>query len=139
MTNDAEDATGALQELLVAGGELDEAEKDRRRGRAPSRRGAFTPAPVWPDAAADLGAAGTERVALRLRLKNLEPKEEGRSSVWEIGYAATSGRVRRAKNEASEPRDLTGACSGGKFVVSRSGEVYDAVAGGPNRKFRIYS
>ena len=52
MTNDTEDATGALQELLVAGGELDEAEKDRRRGRAPSRRGAFTPAPVWPDAAA---------------------------------------------------------------------------------------
>ena len=34
-----------------------------------------------PDAAADLGAAGADRVALRLRLQNLEPKEEGRSSV----------------------------------------------------------
>jgi len=31
--------TGALQELLVPGGELDEAEKDRRQGRAPSQRG----------------------------------------------------------------------------------------------------
>ena len=48
---------------------------------AAAGRGASTPTPVWPDAAADLGAAGAERVALRLRLQNLEPKEEGRSSV----------------------------------------------------------
>jgi hypothetical protein len=31
-------------------------------------------AAVWPDAAADLGSAGAERVALRLRLQNLEPR-----------------------------------------------------------------
>ena len=33
------------------------------------------------DAAADLSAAGAERVALRLRLQNVRPREEGRSSV----------------------------------------------------------
>ena len=32
---------------------------------------------LWPDAAADLGSAGAERIALRLRLQNLEPR--GRS------------------------------------------------------------
>jgi hypothetical protein len=35
---------------------------------------------VWPDASADLCAAGAERVALRLRLQNLGSRE-GRSSV----------------------------------------------------------
>jgi hypothetical protein len=44
-------------------------------------RGASVPAPVWPDAAADLCAATAERVALRLRLQNLWPREEDRSSV----------------------------------------------------------
>ena len=39
------------------------------------------------------------------------------------------------KNQPSEHRDLAGACSGGKFVVSRAGEAYDARARGPNRKF----
>ena len=48
---------------------------------AAAGRGASTPTPVWPDAAADLGATGAERVAHRLRLQNLEPKEKGRSSV----------------------------------------------------------
>ena len=41
------------------------------------------------------------------------------------------------KNELSEPRDLAGACSGGNFVVSRTGEAYDVRAKGPNRKFRL--
>ncbi len=45
--------------------------------------------------------------------------------------------VRRTKTEPSETRDLAGACSGDKFVVSRVGGVYDARDGGPNRKFRI--
>jgi hypothetical protein len=31
----------------------------------------------------------------------------------------------------------SGACSGGKFVVSRAGEAYDAQARGLNRKFRF--
>ncbi len=44
-------------------------------------RGTSAPAAVWPDAAADLGAASTKRVALRWRLQNLGPREEGRSSV----------------------------------------------------------
>ena len=38
-------------------------------------------ADAWPDASADLCAAGAERVALRLRLQNLGPSEEGRSTV----------------------------------------------------------
>ncbi len=35
------------------------------------------------------------------------------------------------------PADLAGACSGGKFDVSRAGEVYDAEARGLNRKIRL--
>jgi hypothetical protein len=44
-------------------------------------RGTSAPAAVWPDAAADLGAAGAIGLALRLRLQNLRLREEGRSSV----------------------------------------------------------
>jgi hypothetical protein len=36
-----------------------------------------------------------------------------------------AGAGHTAKNELSEPRDPAGACSGGKFVVSRAGEAYD--------------
>ena len=50
-----------------------------------------------------------------------------------------AGRVRRAKTSRRNPADLAGACSGGKFVVSRAGEAYDARARGPNRKFRVES
>ncbi len=46
---------------------------------AAAGRGASTPTLVWPDAAADLGTAGASGVALRLQ--NLRPREEGRSSV----------------------------------------------------------
>ena len=48
-----------------------------------------------------------------------------------------AGLVRRAKTSRRNPADLAGACSGGKFVVSRAGEAYDARARGPNRKFRL--
>ena len=44
-------------------------------------RGTSALALVWPDAAPDLVAAGAERIVLRLRLQNLGPREEGRSSV----------------------------------------------------------
>jgi hypothetical protein len=55
-----------------------------------------------------------------------------------IGYAATSGgRQTGRKSDPWEPRGLAGACSGGKFVVLRSGKAYDAHARGPNRKFRV--
>ncbi len=47
-----------------------------------------------------------------------------------------AGLVRRAKTSCRNPVDLAGACSGGKLVVSRAGEAYDARDGGPNRKFR---
>ena len=39
------------------------------------------------------------------------------------------------KNEASGSRDLAGACSGGKLVVSSAEEADDPGARGPNRKF----
>ena len=48
---------------------------------AAAGRGTSTPALVWSYAAADLCTAGAERVALRLRLQNLGPRQEGRSSV----------------------------------------------------------
>jgi hypothetical protein len=40
------------------------------------------------------------------------------------------------KKRVSESRGLVGACSGGKFVVSRSGEAYAAYFTGSTRKFR---
>jgi hypothetical protein len=39
----------------------------------------------------------------------------------EIEYAAASGARQTSKNEPPNRRDLAGACSGGKFVVSRTG------------------
>jgi hypothetical protein len=42
-----------------------------------------------------------------------------------------------SKNGTSEPRDLAGACCGGKFVVSRAAEAYNAQVRSPNRKFRM--
>jgi hypothetical protein len=39
-------------------------------------------------------AADAIGLALRLRLQNLEPKEEGRHGVEETDYAATSGALR---------------------------------------------
>jgi hypothetical protein len=47
-----------------------------------------------------------------------------------------AGRVRQPKIEPSETPDLAGTCSGGEFVVPRSGEAYDPRARGPNRRFR---
>jgi hypothetical protein len=47
------------------------------------------------------------------------------------------GRVRRAKNDASAPSSLDGACSGDKFEVSKAGQVYDAPESELNRKFQV--
>ena len=58
-------------------------------------------------------------------------------AVFQYQSRQQVGRVRCAKNERSESRDLAGASSGGKFVVSRSGEAYDAQPRGPNRKCRL--
>ena len=44
------------------------------------------------------------------------------------------GRFRRQKRAVGTPFDLAGACSGRKFVVSRTGEAYDPRNRGPNRK-----
>lgn len=46
-----------------------------------------------------------------------------------------AGLVRRHKPTVGTPLISLGACSGGKFVVSRAGEAYDARVRGPNRKF----
>ena len=45
-----------------------------------------------------------------------------------------AGLVKRAKRAAGTPLISLGACSGGKFVVSRAGEAYDARVRGRNRK-----
>ena len=47
----------------------------------------------------------------------------------------TRGVHQTARDKASDPRDLAGACSGGKLVVRRPGEAYDAQINGPNRQF----
>ena len=48
---------------------------------ASAGRGTSAPVAVWPDASADLCPAGAERVAHRLWLQNLGPREDGRSCV----------------------------------------------------------
>jgi hypothetical protein len=48
-----------------------------------------------------------------------------------------AGFVRRHGRAVGTPLISLRACSGGKFVLSRSGEAYDAKAGGPNRKFLL--
>jgi len=59
-------------------------------------------------AAANLGSAGAERVALRLRLQNLGPRRRV-GAVSEKSIARQQpGRVRRAKNEPSAPSSLDG-------------------------------
>jgi len=63
-------------------------------------RGTSAPASVWGHAAADCGTADAIGLALPLRLQNLEPKEEGRHSVGEIDYAATSGALQTGKERA---------------------------------------
>lgn len=63
-------------------------------------RGTSAPASVCGHAAADCGAADAIGLALPLRLQNLEPKEEGRHSVGEIDYAATSGALETGKERA---------------------------------------
>jgi hypothetical protein len=95
---------------------------------------ASAPAPVWPDAAADLGSAGAERVAHRLQLENLaRVRRIGAVSEKSIArqQAGSSDGQKRAVGDSA---DLSGACSGDKFVVSRAGEAYDAPACEPNRK-----
>jgi hypothetical protein len=54
------------------------------------------------------------KTALRLRVENLEPKEEGRSSVREISYAATSGARHTGKTSRRNP-----AVSLGLALVAR--------------------
>lgn len=77
------------------------------------------PASVWGHAAADCGAADAIGLALPLRLQNLEPKEEGRHSVGEIDYAATSGGLQTGKERAlGTPKSRWGCC-GHKFFESR--------------------
>jgi len=67
--------------------------------------------------------------------KNLKPMEEGQSGDREIDYAAASGTRQASKKELSQPRIFSGMGYGGKFVVSRAREAYDARVRGSNRRF----
>src|SRR5712692_3218407 len=64
--------------------------------------------------------------------------ERSDASCDVVGLAGGSKRdSSTGTNEPVEPRDLAGACSGCKFVVSRAGKAYDARARGPKWKFRV--
>src|SRR5712691_11720249 len=64
---------------------------------------------VWPDASADLCGAGTEQVALRLRLQNLWPREEGSEQCSEKSITQQqAGLVRRQKRVDEPPRSRWG-------------------------------
>jgi hypothetical protein len=64
------------------------------------------------------------------RLRDLSPSHlhENQQNFWSA--RTPDWRIFR-------PRDLAGACSGGKFVVSRAGEAYDVRARGGNRNFLL--
>jgi hypothetical protein len=85
-----------------------------------------------------LGSADTDRVARRLRSKNLGLREEGRSSVRKMrlrgrnpGSSSSDGQER----VVGTPRSRR-ACSGNKFRRGQAGEVYDVAEIEPNRKSR---
>jgi hypothetical protein len=75
------------------------------------RRGICTAA-VWPDAAADLGSAGVERVALRLRLRNLRLRER----CLRNRLGGTSGARHTARKGAAESRSLARAALVSNFL-----------------------
>ena len=92
---------------------------------AAAYRGASAPTPVWPNAAANLGSAGTHRVARRLRSKNLGLREEGRSSVRKMRlHGRNRGSSDGQDRVVGTPRSRR-ACSGNKFRRGEAGEVYD--------------
>src|ERR1700680_62808 len=72
---------------------------------------------IWPDAPANLGAAGAERVAPRLRLQILGLRKVGWGSVRENACTATSGICQTAETSRRNTAELFGACPDGKFVV----------------------
>ena len=50
----------------------------------------------------------------------------------------TRRRLRHSETNA-RASDGVGSCSGGKFVLSRAGQAYDAQTRGANRKFQLDS
>src|SRR5713101_1426108 len=88
-------------------------------------RGKSAPIPVWQDAPADLGTAGASGVALRLRLQNLGPREEGRSEQSLRNHLC--GGKPGSSEETSEPSEppliSLRADSGNEFAVWRAGEA----------------
>jgi hypothetical protein len=89
------------------------------------------------DAPADLGTVSAERVELRWLLQNLGPgRRVGAVSEKSFAWRQT-GLVRRHKRAVGTPPISRGACSGGKFAVSRAGKANYVLVGGPNRKFRL--
>jgi hypothetical protein len=65
---------------------------------------------IWPDAPANLGAAGAERVAPRLRLQILGLRKVGWGSVRENACTATSGICQTAETSRRNTAELFGAC-----------------------------
>src|SRR5712691_690462 len=86
------------------------------------------PTPVWPDAPADLGTAGASGVALRLRLQNLGPREEGRSEQNLRNHlcGGKPGSSEETNGSSEPPLNSLRAGSGSEFAVWRAGEAYDA-------------
>jgi hypothetical protein len=71
-----------------------------------ARRGASASAAVWPDAAADMGAADAIGLALPLRLQNLGRRRKVGIVSKKSITRQLPRRVRRAKNEPSAPAVL---------------------------------
>ncbi len=83
------------------------------------------PTPVWPDAPADLGTAGASGVALRLRLQNLGPREEGRSEQNLRNHlcGGKPGSSEETNGSSEPPLNSLRAGSGSEFAVWRAGEA----------------
>ena len=61
------------------------------------------PTPVRDDVAADLGVAGTHRVVLGLRARNVRPREKGRSGCLRNRSRQQALLVRRARRSGGTP------------------------------------
>src|SRR6266851_643350 len=106
----------------------------------PEKLGAGRSPTKSPTKSGQAGQAGGTGAAPTPRRRARGRKQDGdmKSPLQERrGRRLKAGLVRRVKTGRRNPADLAGACSGGKFVVSRAGEAYDAQARGPNRKFRL--
>src|SRR5450631_3098358 len=77
----------------------------------------------------------------KARAKRLAEKSKRKSAKWRKSSENRLRIRRRLRHSETNARasDGIGSCSGGKFVLSRAVQAYDAQARGSNRRFQLDS